>query len=173
MAPQDVSSGNVDQIREILFGADKRQIDLRFEELRRILEQHTDDLRNEVRKRMDTFELFFRKEVEALHAQVAEERADRSKAASDAQRDTRQTMDALEQRLDTGNRQLTAAQAALRSDLLGQCRQILDQITDLDQQWKRQLDQRFAEVGRQKTDRTALATMLNEMAARLDDGKQS
>lgn len=173
LSPQDVSSTNVDQIREILFGADKRQIDQRFEQLRDFLEQRTDELRQEVRRRMDTFELFFKKEIETLRAEVAAERADRSRAASDAQRDARQALDALGQRLDNSNQQMSAAQTALRADLLNQCRQILDQIADLDQQWKRTLDQRFGELGRQKTDRTALAAILGEMAARLDDGKQS
>ena len=52
--------GNVDKIRDILFGNQMREYDSRFARLEETLLKESSDLKESVRKRIDTLESFFK-----------------------------------------------------------------------------------------------------------------
>src|ERR1051325_9278771 len=62
----DLSGGNLDKIREILFGNQMRNYEKRLTRLEERVVIETTDLREDLRKRFDSLELFIKKEVESL-----------------------------------------------------------------------------------------------------------
>src|SRR5215210_3122558 len=68
-------SGNIDKIRQILFGGQMRDYEKRFSRLEERLLKESADLRDETKKRFDALEAFVRSEFEALSERlVAEQR---------------------------------------------------------------------------------------------------
>ncbi len=63
---QQSEAGNVDKIREILFGGNMRDYDKRFSRLEERLAKESSDLRSETKRLFDSLETFVKKEFEAL-----------------------------------------------------------------------------------------------------------
>ena len=65
-------AGNVDKIREILFGGNMRDYDKRFSRLEERLAKESSDLRSETKKLFESLEAFVKKEFEALSNRLEE-----------------------------------------------------------------------------------------------------
>lgn len=79
--PQNPPPGaeNVDRIREIIFGAQMRDYDLRFARIEERILRESADLRSETKRRLDSLETYIRQELGLAHgsARRREERARR------------------------------------------------------------------------------------------------
>jgi len=75
------SVGNVDKIREILFGSQMRDFETRMARLEQALAEATANLRESTYKRLETLEQHFTKELEALESRQKSEREDRVETA--------------------------------------------------------------------------------------------
>ncbi len=64
------TAGNVDKIRDILFGSQMKDYETRFSRLEETLTNQTTELRESTKKRMDGLEAYFKKEVEALQSRL-------------------------------------------------------------------------------------------------------
>jgi t-SNARE complex subunit (syntaxin) len=157
----------VEQVREILFGADLRQIDQNLNRISETIRQQSTELREEMRRRLDAFEILFKKEIEALQAQVRRERDERLAADSQLSRAAHEAGEHGQKRLADHSDQFAAEQSTLRTELLGQMKSLFDEIAARDDRWSKLIESRLGELGHKKTDRTTLATLLAEMAARL------
>ena len=87
--------GNVDKIRDILFGGQMREYDSRFARLEEALLKESSDLRESVRKRIDTLETYFKKELESLATRLKAERDDRLALGKDLSGELRNTAESL------------------------------------------------------------------------------
>src|SRR6185295_6529950 len=58
--------GNVDKIRDILFGTQMRDYEKRFVRLEERLLKESADLREDVKRRFDSLEIYVKKELESL-----------------------------------------------------------------------------------------------------------
>lgn len=165
--PPADGTAKVEQVRELLFGPDLRQIDQNLQQVNDTIRQQGAQLRDEMRRRLDAFELVFKQEVEGVQAQLRRERDER--VAGDAQlaRASQEASDSGQRRLADYSDQFATAQAALRSELLSQMKSLFDEITLRDDRWSKLIESRLGELGQKKTDRVALSTLLSEMAARL------
>lgn len=68
-----MASGNLDKIRDILFGAQARDYERKFATLEEQLLKESADLRNDLKRRFDSLELYIKKEVEAITERVKTE----------------------------------------------------------------------------------------------------
>jgi len=75
--PEPAGAGNVDKIRDILFGTQMRDYEQRFARLEETLLREAADLRESTRKRFDALESYMRKEFEALESRLKSERDER------------------------------------------------------------------------------------------------
>jgi hypothetical protein len=69
--------GNVDQIREILFGAHMRKYEQRFAELEKRLGQDFERMSNDFEKRLERVNTYAKREIDKLTEQFKAERKDR------------------------------------------------------------------------------------------------
>jgi hypothetical protein len=166
---EEAGAGNVDKIRDILFGSHMRDYEARFTRLEQTLAQESAELRETTRKRLDDLEAFVKNEIDALHARFKSERDERSVSVTSLAGDLRGLADALHRKIADVDDHHSATHHELREQLLQHGRDINDQIMAKQREVTSLLEQRFHELHSGKTDRAALASLFNEVALRLNN----
>ena len=159
--------GNLEKIREILFGAQVHDFEKRFTRLEERLLKETADSRAETKKRFDSMEAFIRKEIESLVERVKTEQGERSDAVKEISRDLRETAKTLEKKLAQLDEQATKGQRELRQQILDQSKSLTDEIRSRVKESAALLTRELKELRSDKTDRSALAGLFTEAAMRL------
>lgn len=166
-AARELPEGNVDQIREILFGGQMRDYDRRFQDLEERLQRDLDRFRQDQHKRLDALEQLIRDESEALGAGI--------KRLDGEQR--KQQASVLDQ-LKSSESRLQGELAELATQLEESSRQLRDRLLKLSQETADGLQQQADDFGRNlastahelrdvKVAREELAGFFSEMALRL------
>jgi DNA repair exonuclease SbcCD ATPase subunit len=169
-APQaEPSPGNVDKIRDILFGSQMRDYDTRFARLEESLRKESSDLRDTTKKRLDALETYVKKELEALEARLKGEKEERTESDRQLASDLKGTAESIAKKISDVKDQLGEAKHELRRDLLQQSKDLSDEIGGKNEELGALLDRRVQELRNDKTDRATLASLLTEMAMRLTD----
>ena len=161
--------GNVDRIRDILFGSQMRSYESRFAALQEALAKETAEIRETSRRRFDQLESYIKGELEALQTRWKAEREERSEGAAQHSRELRELGESLSRRLRDLDDRGTAVERDLRSQLLQQAKDLTDEMRARHDETGALLEKRFQELRQSKTDRAALATLFNELALRLND----
>lgn len=159
--------GNLEKIREILFGAQVHDFEKRFTRLEEKLLKETADSRAETKKRFDSMEAFIRKEIESLVERVKTEQGERADAVKEASRDLRETAKNLEKKLAQLDEQATKGQRELRQQILDQSKSLTDEIRTRVKESAALLTRELKELRSDKTDRSALAGLFTDAAMRL------
>ena len=81
-ASDGTNPASLDKVRDILFGNQMRDVERRFARLEERLIKETADLKDDVRRRLETLEAYVRRENESLEGQIKSERGDRVDAHS-------------------------------------------------------------------------------------------
>jgi hypothetical protein len=162
-------AGNVDKIRDILFGSQMRDYESRFARLEETLIKETLEIRETNRRRFDQLESYIRKEFETVQTRLKAERDERSDAAGRQSRELKESNDSLSRRIRDLDDRETNLERDLRSDLLQQARDLTEEIRARHDEMAAILEKRVSELRDGKTDRAALATLFNEVALRLSD----
>jgi len=160
--------GNVDKIRDILFGSQMRDYESRFSRLEETLLKETADLRESTRKRLDTLESYFKKELESLAARLKTERDERLTGDKDLDAQLRSAGDALTKTIREAEDAAAEADRELRSQVLEQSKSLLDEIRANQESVLAVLERRYQELRNSKTDRAGLAELFSEVALRLN-----
>jgi hypothetical protein len=166
--PTVEQAGNVDKIRDILFGNQMREYESRFGRLEETLLKETADLRESTRKRIDSLESFLRKELESLAARLKAERDERLSASKNLGDELRNTADSLTKTIREAEDAAGEADRELRASALEQSKTLMDEIRSNQERVLAVLERRFQELRNSKTDRSALAELFTEVALRLN-----
>jgi hypothetical protein len=165
--PTDEGAGNIDKVRDILFGGQMRDYERRFARLEDRLIQETAELRDEVRKRLAALEQFAKGETTTLAERLQQERDDRADAERVLARDAQDAVKAFEKKTAQLGDQIGRVQSELRQQMLELQQRMADDL-------RAKIDEVLARLGREatglradKADRATLATLLTEMAMRL------
>jgi DNA repair exonuclease SbcCD ATPase subunit len=167
--PEVLGGGNLDQVREILFGAQSRGIDKRLARLEEELPKRIADVREELKRGLANLEAYARKEIESLNERLAAETRGRDEGD-----------EALGARLDEASKTIrkdlaqladrsTAAQRELRQQLLDQAKRLEEEIQRRGDDLAAALARAVEELRVEKADRKAVAAILHEVAMRLTD----
>ncbi len=162
-------AGNVDKIRDILFGSQMRDYESRFARLEETLVKETTEIRESSRRRFDQLENYIRREFEAVQARLKTERDERSDSQNNQARELKEMGDSLSRRLRDLDDRESNVERSLRNDLLQQARDLTEEIRVKHDELASLLDRRAEELRDTKTDRAALATLFSEVALRLSD----
>lgn len=162
-------AGNVDKIRDILFGSQMRDYESRFARLEETLIKETAETRESSRRRFDQLENYIRREFEALQARLKAERDERSDGLNNQTRELKDLGESLSRRIRDLDDRETEVERNLRNDLLQQARDLTEEIRAKHDELASLLERRTGELRDSKTDRAALATLFNEVALRLSD----
>jgi hypothetical protein len=160
--------GNVDKIRDILFGNQMREYDSRFARLEETLLKESSDLKESVRKRIDTLESYFKKELESLAGRLRAERDDRLALGKDLSGEIKNAAESLTRAIRETQDGVAQADRELRSHGLEQTKALMDEIQTNRDSVLGILERRVLELRNSKTDRAALAELLSEVAMRLN-----
>jgi DNA repair exonuclease SbcCD ATPase subunit len=162
-------AGNVDKIRDILFGSHMRDYESRFARLEETLIKETFEIRETNRRRFDQLESYIKREFETAQTRLKGERDERSDSASQLSREIKELNDSLSRRIRDLDDRETNVERDLRSDLLQQARELTEEIRARHDELSTILDRRVSELRDGKTDRAALSTLFTEVALRLSD----
>jgi hypothetical protein len=162
-------AGNVDKIRDILFGSQMRDYESRFARLEETLIKETLEIRETNKRRFEQLESYIRREFETVQTRLKGERDERTDSDSQQSREMKELSDSLSRRIRDLDDRETNGERALRSDLLQQARDLTDEIRARHDEMANMLDKRVNELRDGKTDRAALATLFSEVALRLSD----
>ena len=165
----DQGPGNVDKIRDILFGNQMRDYEARFSHLEESLQKESRELRDSTRRRFDSLEDYLKKELESLANRLRAESEERTEAVRQLSRELREAADALNRRLRETQEQGSSTERSLRRDLLQQSQDLSDEIRSKTEQLSTLMDRRASELRNDKADRAALAALFTEVAMRLNN----
>ena len=166
-AADAAGGGNLEKIRDILFGAQVHDFEKRFARLEERLLKETADARADTKKRFESLENFIRKEVESLADRLKAEQGDRAESVKEIGRELRETAKALEKRLVAQDENATKGQRELRQQILDQSKSLTEEIRNRNRETTTTLSRELTELRAEKTDRAALAGFLTDVAVRL------
>ena len=167
--PQDTegTGGNIDKVRDLLFGGQMRDYDRKFARLEERLVKETSELRDEVRKRLAALEAYMKTEVESLSERLRAEQDTRSGGVKDLGRELRETAQQVEQRISQLDEVVARGHRDLRQQLHTQHQELGDDIRQRVEDVLARLAREAHDLRNDKADRSALASLLTEMAMRL------
>ena len=165
VAPAD--TGNVDKIRDILFGAQMRDYDRRFATLEERLLREAGELRDDMHRRLTATEQFLRGELEALSGSLSTEQRERKQGVRDAMDATANVNRELSDRIAALAEQVAQQHRELRNTMNDQLRTLTEESERRHQELTGALRREAYELRTAKADRTALAAMFAEFAQRL------
>jgi len=165
----DLGGGNLDKVRDILFGSQIRESDRRFSRIEERLLQETSELKDEVRKRLSMLETFVKQELESLADRISSESQERSDATKDISRELREMGKAFEKKTGQLEDHTGKVQRDLRQQLLEQQQAVREEIRQKVDDVLARLSRESTEIRSDKLDRSMLATLLTEVAMRLNN----
>ena len=165
---EGASAGNLDKVRDLLFGGQMRDYDRKFARLEERLVRETTELREEVKKRLAALEAYMKAEVESLSERLRGEQDGRTAADGDLGRELRETARQFDQKVAHLDDLVARSQRELRQQLHAQHQELGDDIRQRVEDVLVRLAQEAQELRSDKTDRKALAALLTEMAMRLN-----
>lgn len=172
--PDDPSaSGNLDKIRDILFGAQAREHDRRFAQLEQHLLREATDLRHDLKRRFESLELYIKKEVEALTNRLSKEQNVRGESVTRLTQDLTQLAATLEEKARRLEQQASQAQSYLLQQLTEQTGELAADVRARHAEATSAIERAVRDLRAEKTDRTALAAILLEASQRLANEEAS
>jgi DNA repair exonuclease SbcCD ATPase subunit len=163
------SAGNIDKIRDILFGVQMRDYEKRFTRLEERLIKESNSLRDDTKKRFDALELYLKQELESLTERLTSEQSARNESAEALSQGIKDTARAFEKRAAQMDEQSSRSQRELRQQILDQSKSLNDEIRQKYEELTAVLQREAEELRSDKTDRSALAALFTEVALRLNN----
>lgn len=161
------TDGNLDKIRELLFGAQMRDAERRLSHLEERLRQAHEDLKADVRRRVESLEVFLRQELESLTDRIHVECNARDDASRAFAQELKELVTTIEHRTWHLGGQAVRAQRELRQYILDQSKTLRDECAGPYHQLSDVIGRAIHDLRREKTDRIALAALFSELALRL------
>ena len=152
----DAQPESLDKVRDILFGGQMRAVESRLQGIEERFRQENDSLRADFARQIESVDGFIRSEIQILNERLAAERTKRGEELKSLGSEIKEAIRALEKRHVKLEESANLADAALRDQLLLMGEQLTAELTRSHQA-----------LDSAKTDRTALAGLLTDMAARL------
>lgn len=159
--------GNVDKIRDILFGSQMKDYERKFLRLEERLVKEVTRTKDDLTKRIDTLESYLKKEMESINDRLKQEKTQRTEAVKELNSEHKKTTKLLEDKLTALDEQLGTISRELRMQILEQSKALTGDITLKQQEATDALDRTAAELRDEKVDRTSMSELLTEMAIRL------
>lgn len=163
------ASGNLDKIRDILFGAQAREHDRRFAQLEQHLLREATDLRNDLKRRFETLETYIKKEVDELTSRLTKEQETRGESVIKLTQALTSLAATLETKADQLERQAAEAQTSFLQQLTVRTSELATDVRARHMDATSALDRAVHDLRAEKTSRATLAAILMEASQRLSD----
>jgi hypothetical protein len=161
--------GNLDQVREILFGSQSRSLDKRLARLEEELPKRVAEIRDDLKRSLAGLETYARTEIDSLNERLRVEGKERGKQDNDLASRLDETGKAVRHEALQLDERSSAAQRELRAQLLDQAKRTSEEIQRRSDELTAALVRAVDELRTEKADRKAMAGILHEVAMRLTD----
>lgn len=163
------STGNIDKIRDILFGSQMRDYEKRFAKLEERLQREHQELKEEMRKRLESLESYIRSEADALSSRITSEQEQRGDSLTDLSREMKDIAKSLEKKTAMLDELFNKNNREMRQQTLDQTKQLMEEIQSKHQSLSQSLERAVRELTEEKMERNGLADLFTEMAMRLNN----
>jgi DNA anti-recombination protein RmuC len=159
--------GNIDQIRDIIFGAQLREYDNRFDKI----ESDLTILQQDIQTRLEQVKSVLTTELRTAFDSVEKKFKSLSTTTQEESADMRQQIDRINRKFSTSIESLDEAidsqTTSIRSDFSQSRDQLQEEIRSLKTQVLEELDRRFSVLREVKVSRDDMAEILFELGMRL------
>lgn len=170
MAGADLSGGgNLDKVRDILFGGQMRDYEKRFNRLEDRLIKECSNIREDIKKRLDSLETYIMQEVEALNEGLKAEQTQRDETSKEIAQELKDTTKSLEKKIGQLDEQTSQKQRELRQQILDQSKSLDDDMRQKYESILAVIEREVQELRSDKTDRSTLAALFTQVAMRLNN----
>src|SRR6266567_2703801 len=145
-ATPDSGPGNIDKIRDIIFGSNMRDYEQRFARLEETLKKESLDIRDATRRHLEALEAFVHKELAALESRLNTERDERSESHSRLTADLAANSASIFKKIGELDNQEAQAKREIRNDLLQQSKELTDAIRNKGEELVALLERRAHEL---------------------------
>jgi hypothetical protein len=146
-APQaGESAEGLAQLREILVGANVRELERRLARAESHMTARTNELEQESRRRMEVIEAHLRKESDALTTRLEHELSQTSGAIRTVTREQRESLAEVDQRVAKLEEAIVKAQRETRDQMLQQAKRFLDELQQLRREVMETLERELGHV---------------------------
>ena len=160
--------GNVDKIRDILFGSQMRDYDSRLDAMEKRILQTMERNTRDLERRIERLDKYARREVEKLSEQIKAERKDRVADTKKGSAELGNLTDQVETWFGEVDEQLSQESRDLRTALHDQAEDLTAQISEARSVVQAALQKEAEELQDKKLAREDMAELLTEMALRLN-----
>jgi hypothetical protein len=167
--PSEPGAGSLDKIRDILFGAQRREFESRFTRLEENLLREIAALREDTKKRFDALETYTTSQFDMLQDRIKGESDERLNCLRQLTRALSELENLVSTRLTVLQEQASQGDRQLSLELLQQAKEFTENLRRNQDESSALVERRFQELQKRKADRAALAGFLNEVAMRLND----
>ena len=168
-APADAepSAENLDAVRDILFGGQMRTVETRLRNIEERFQGELESLRAEFTKRAGELDQFARKETQALHERAAAENDARVQSLRELANEVKDAFKQANQRHVSLEQATSLSDAELRDQLIAQAKAAATELNRIHEKLSAELAKSHADLSHAKTDRSALAALLGEVAQQI------
>ncbi len=159
--------GDIEKVRDILFGKYVASFEQRFSELEARLEADVDQLKEKLIDKMSNMDGTVNESLVRLDKQIAEEKSVRDTELHSLQNTLREAEAALQNAIATMEDQANQDLAAVRVSLEESHQDLMDRTLASQAELTSQLDQQKEELQNDKVGRQSLALLLDEVAIKL------
>lgn len=155
---------DLEKIRDILFGAERRESDRRFAELEQRLEDQAMRAELEIQQRMEAFEEQLKAEVRAMGAELGAAQQQSAERLDRRAEDLRGAMARVQRQLEDLSAHTTAAERDVRQQLAEQGASLGDSIRHAFAELSGALEEKTRELRAEKVDWAGFGSLLGDLA---------
>ncbi|CAN2039039.1 hypothetical protein GMMP15_1030039 [Candidatus Magnetomoraceae bacterium gMMP-15] len=140
-----MGAGNVEKIRDIIFGSQMRDYEKRFTRLEELMVKEIKSLRDEAKKSTDALENYFKQEVESLISRLKTEQSNRNESVSRLSDEIKNTVRSLDNNIGRLDEKLSNSSRDLNHKITDQSKSLSNSLdTKISQ-----LDEKFSKILRE------------------------
>ncbi len=162
------AEGNVDKIRDILFGGQMRDYEQRFSTLESRLSQSIERASRDLERRIERLDGFAKREVEKLAEQLKAERKDRVADGKKGSGELNEFSDQVESWFAEVEEKLESETKDIRESIHEQGNDLTALLRQAQEQLQASLEQETGQLADSKVAREDLSALLTEVAMRLN-----
>lgn len=158
----------IEKVRDILFGSQIKSNEARFARLEEGLAREVFELKDLLRRRVESLETFFHSETQALAERIRDEREERMSTFEAHDLEMKGALTSLARRLGDLNVAMNEGDSSVRRDLMNESRKLLDEIALRHESVRGLMESRVSELQSRKADRAVISDLMRELAAQLE-----
>lgn len=163
--------GNVDQIREILFGSQTRELNKRFEKLENDINRTQNEIKNKIEQNQKDFNLRLENELELMSKKIKNIATQQQEEVADIRANELKQEKRVQNSIDILNDELSSKHDQLYKEQLENRNNLQESINNLKNELFKIMEEKLQELGELKLSRDDAAEIMMETAMRLKGNK--